>query len=77
MKSNWYFVKLKRTNLWNWFNANQYGDYAHYSTMVSWCENTYTADTWNSRYMPDCEKITKEFSFKHEKDKTLFLLKWV
>lgn len=87
VKEGWHVVKLDRANLWNWKVSNNWdevGDSAHYREIRSWCVCTFAKDSWEGRMLNTAwyrdtsgSAITKEFAFKNERDKTLFILKWL
>lgn len=80
VREGWHVAKLDRANLWNWQQANNnedMGDAAHYRHIRAWCNKTYAKDSWEGRLLHSYSNgPTKEFIFKNERDKTLFVLKW-
>lgn len=89
VKEGWHVVRLSRANLWNWSQKHQpdtniWGDDVHYRHIREWCNKTYSKDSWEGRLLQNNwwrdssgSVITKEFAFKNEKDKTMFMLKWL
>lgn len=84
---DWHVVPINRANLWKWSQTldpyEEIGDTIHYLEIRQWCAKTFPKKSWEGRLLSapwwkdtsDCV-ITKEFAFKNEKDKTLFVLKW-
>lgn len=87
VKDGWHVVRVTRANLWNWAREQDYsdlGDSAHYRHIRSWCNSSLPKDSWEGRFISNNfwrdtsgEVVTKEFAFKNERDKTLFMLKWL
>lgn len=87
VKEGWHVVRMNRANLWNWENAPEdkyMGDSAHYRHIREWCNKSFDKNSWEGRLLLNSwwkdtsgQTITKEFAFKNEKDKTLFILRWL
>jgi hypothetical protein len=68
-------IVVPRKNLWGyWDHKKPWGNIAHYDMLREWCVNHLPKGDWESHYNSFDEK--KEFWFKDEKVKTLFLLRW-
>jgi hypothetical protein len=87
VREGWHVVKLNRQNLWNYKQDSSiyddWGDEHHYRHIRSWCNNAFPKSEWEGRLLQNNQwsdsngsVITKEFAFKNEKDKTMFILKW-
>lgn len=87
VREGWHVVQLNRANLWNYKQnstiADDWGDEHHYRHIRSWCAATFPKGGWEGRLLSNNwfrdsndSVVTKEFAFKNEKDKTMFMLKW-
>jgi hypothetical protein len=87
VREGWHVVQLNRKNLWNYKQdstiSDDWGDEHHYRHIRSWCASTFPKGGWEGRLLPNNwfkdssgSVVTKEFAFKNEKDKTMFVLKW-
>lgn len=89
VREGWHVAQVNRANLWNWTQQNfnvssdDWGDDVHYRYIREWCNKTYTKGSWEGRRVQNSwwkdssgSIVTKEFAFRNEKDKTLFLLRW-
>ena len=86
VREGWHVVQLDRKNLWRFKEDAQmgedWGDGAHYRFIRTWCAKTFAKESWEGRLLHGTvwkeggQVITKEFIFKNEKDKTMFMLKW-
>lgn len=79
MRQGWHLAVVPRTNLYKVFTNDHWGDAVHFKEICEWCNQTFAPDVWYGS--PVAHSGTprpgiKRFVFKHERDRTLFLLKW-
>ena len=83
LRNGWHIAEIPRTNLYKWDQLPYYEfdrNRLHYLEICQWCEQTFKPGTWESSCHSNngtSKPGVKRFAFQQEKDKTMFILKWL